>query len=182
MVATSMENLRVTAELQLNVREKSQCQPRGRNKLGMFQNRMVSTVAVVWRVAGKVGRQEAQASQFILRSSDLTLWSVAGDGVTLGRGGTESSTHPRSCFSFLIVHPVLFLLSHTDYRCYLYLYRLVSVTFFQPDPFVLIPLTTETENNRLYHLSLPLNVRNISEDMHSQPFTKWGLLLSFAEF
>lgn len=59
MVATSMENLRVTAELQLNVREKSQCQPRGRNKLGMFQNRMVSTVAVVWRVAGKVGRQEA---------------------------------------------------------------------------------------------------------------------------
>lgn len=102
--------------------------------------------------------------------------------MTLGRGGTESSTHPRSCFSFLIVHPVLFLLSHTDYRCYLYLYRLVSVTFFQPDPFVLTPLTTETENNRLYHLSLPLNVRNISEDMHSQPFTKWGLLLSFAEF
>lgn len=145
---------------------------RGRNKWCVQETERCS----VWHGWVRVevgGRQEVRKGH----GRELGFYSMDSekpskrDGVTWGRGVTDSSNRSRSRSTFLMFSPH-WLLTLSPSSC-------VNLTFFQPDPFVLVQSTIETENNWLYHLSPSVNFLIFSKGMHSLPFTQWDLFLSF---
>lgn len=161
---------RFTTGLQLNVREKSQGEDQRREQARCVQETERSSV---WTAERRLEGLLVHGRAFGFHPT-VSGKPSKGEEVTLSRGVTDPSNRSRSRFSHRMLSPGLSLLHPTSHwHC---LYHLVSISrFFQPDPSVLVPLTTEAEENWLYPSSLSLNFIIFSGGMHSQPFTKWGL-------